>query len=123
LVGVPRGQVLEEMAMTSTFVYTVDPGQPLGTPMSIIEAMLCGAVVVGPDRPEIHELVGPELRTYRTAADIARHVEEVAAGGPSIEAAREALRQQAERHRDPAALLALHGILTDGVTGWKSRRG
>ncbi|MGD0883054.1 MAG: glycosyltransferase [Acidimicrobiales bacterium] len=121
-VNVPRAQVLEEMARTSTFVYTIDPGESLGTPMSIIEAMLCGAVVIGPDRSEIHELVGPELRAYRTPADIVSHIEAAARGGPEVEASREALRKQGEAHRDPAARLELHRILNGAVTEWKSRR-
>ncbi len=121
-VDVPRSKVLEEMARTSAFVYTVDPELPLGAPMSVIEAMLCGAVVIGPDRPEMHELVGPELRAYRAPADIVRHVEELALGGPEVDAAREALRKQGEAHRDPAARLELHRILNGAVTEWKSRR-
>jgi glycosyltransferase involved in cell wall biosynthesis len=121
-VDVARPEVLEAMARASAFVYTVDPAQPLGTPMSIIEAMLCGAVVIGPDRAEIHELVGPELRSYRTPGDIVRHVEEVASGGPAVEAARDALRLRGETHRDPPDRSALLRILNEGLTGWKSRR-
>ncbi len=121
-VDVPRPDVLEALARTSVLVYTVDPSQPLGSPMSIIEAMLCGAVVIAPDRPEIHDLVGPELRAYRTPADIVRHTEEVAAGGPEVEAARDALRLRGEAHRDPSSRAQLHRILNERLTGWKSRR-
>ena len=120
-VDLPRGEVMEAMAATSVFLYTVMDGQPLGEPMSILEAMLCGAVVVAPDRPELHQLVGPHLRTYRTAADIARHVVEVAAGGPEVESVRQALRDQGGLHRRPEDRLVLHRLLTDFVTAWKSK--
>jgi glycosyltransferase involved in cell wall biosynthesis len=121
-VNVPRDQVLEAMARTSVFVYTVAPDVPMGVPMSIIEAMLCGAVIIGPDRPEIHRLVGEELRVYTTAADIARHVEDVARGGPSVEAARAAIRQRAEQYRNPAQREQLHRIMSESLTDWKLRQ-
>jgi glycosyltransferase involved in cell wall biosynthesis len=95
----------------------------MGFPMSIVEAMLCGTIVIAPDRPEAHEIVGPELRTYRTVDDIVRHAREVAEGGPAVEAAREALRHRARRHRDPAELRRLHDLLRDGLTAWKLRQG
>jgi|GEM_PF-1276115 len=121
-VNVPRAEVLAEMARASAFVYTVVPGMPWGEPMSIIEAMLCGTVVIAPDGPEARSLVGEELRIYRTAADIAGHVEVVARGGPDVAAAREALRQRAEQHRDPYRRGQLHRLVSDGLTEWKLRR-
>jgi glycosyltransferase involved in cell wall biosynthesis len=121
-VNVPRAEVLAEMARASAFVYTLVPGTPWGEPMSIIEAMLCGTVVIAPDGPEARSLVGEELRIYRTAADIAGHVEVVARGGPDVAAAREALRQRAEQHRDPYRRGQLHRLVSDGLTEWKLRR-
>jgi glycosyltransferase involved in cell wall biosynthesis len=122
-VSVQRPDVLEEIARASALVYTLDETVPfIGYPMSIVEAMLCGTIVIGPDRPELHEIVGPELRTYRTAEDIAGHLREVESGGPDVDAAREALRRRAQRHRDPVERQRLHDTLDDLLTAWKLRQ-
>jgi len=121
-VNVRRAEVLAEMVRASAFVYAVVPGMPWGEPMSIIEAMLCGTVVIAPDGPEARSPAGEELRIYRTAADTADHVEVVARGGPDVAAAREALRQRAEQHRDRYRRGQLHRLVSDGLTEWKLRR-
>jgi len=52
--------------------------------MSIIEAMLCVTVVIAPDGRRREAWWERSLRIYRTAADIAGHVEVVARGGPDV---------------------------------------
>jgi glycosyltransferase involved in cell wall biosynthesis len=121
-VNVPRPQALAAIARASVLVYTLAPGATMGYPMSIIEAMLCGTIVVAPDRPEAHAIVGPSLRSYRDAPELVRHVREVAQGGPAVEAARRDLVQQAQRHRDPAELGRLHDALRDSLTQWRALR-
>jgi glycosyltransferase involved in cell wall biosynthesis len=118
-VNAARTDALQSMARASAFVYTLDPKANMGFPMSIIEAMLCGTIVIAPDRPEAHAIVGEHLRTYRDVDDIVRHVRDVAAGGPAIEAARAALRERAKRHRDPVELRRLHDSLRDALTEWR----
>jgi len=120
-INVPRSQAIAEIARASVLIYTLEPTSIMGFPMSIVEAMLCGTIVIAPDRPEAHAIVGEGLRTYRNADDILRHVREVAKGGPGIDASRTALRQRAARHRDPAELRRLHDALRNGLTAWKLR--
>jgi glycosyltransferase involved in cell wall biosynthesis len=120
-VNVPRSQAIAEIARASVLIYTLEPTSIMGFPMSIIEAMLCGTIVIAPDRPEAHAIVGEEIRTYRDGDDIVRHVREVAKGGPGIDASRAALRRRAARHRDPTELRRLHDALRDGLTTWKLR--
>jgi len=120
-INVPRSQAIAEIARASVLIYTLHPTSTMGFPMSIVEAMLCGTIVIAPDRPEAHAIVGNELRTYRDDEDIVRHVREVAKGGPGIDASRAALRQRAARHRDPAEMRRLHDALRDGLTRWRLR--
>jgi glycosyltransferase involved in cell wall biosynthesis len=121
-VNVPRPEVLEAMARASVLVYTLAPGGPMGYPMSIVEAMLCGTIPVAPDRPEVRAIVGPCARVYRDSADIVRHVREVAAGGHAVEFERRQLIRLAQRHRDPVELVRLHDALRDGLTAWRAER-
>jgi len=122
-VNATRCESLQAMARASALIYTLRDEETMGFPMSIVEAMLCGTVVVAPDRPEAHEIVGAELRAYRTAADIVEHVRAVTRDPAAAEASRAALRQRGERHRDPAELRRLHDALRDAVTAWKWRQG
>ena len=100
-VNVPRAEVLEHMARASALLYTLNPHECMGYPMSVVEAMLCGAIPIMPDRPEARAIVGPSARTFRDGADIVRHVREVAKGGPSVAEERRRLVELAQRHRDP----------------------
>lgn len=114
-VDVPRAASLADNARAAVLVYSLQPDQPMGYPMSIIEAMLCGTIVVAPERPESYAIVGDDVRTYRTADDIAAHVRAVLAGGPEIDAARESLRRRAARHRAPMEVRRLHDSLRAAV--------
>ena len=121
LVNVPRSDVLELMARALVLVYTLEPGGPMGFPMSVIEAMLSGAVPILPDRSESRAVVGEDVRTYRDVADIVRHVHQVAAGGPEISEERRQLRERARRHRDQGARRRLYDELRDALTEWRYR--
>ena len=121
-INVPRPLVLEAMARASVLIYTLAPGGPMGYPMSIVEAMLCGTIPIAPDRAEARAIVGPSLRAYRDSADIVRHIREVAKGGDAVEHERRALIQLAQRHRDPVELVRLHDALRDGLTEWRAKR-
>ncbi len=50
-------------------------------------------------------------------------LEEMAMGGPAVEAARESLRQRARGYRDPDQRRLLPQLISDGLTEWKQRRG
>jgi glycosyltransferase involved in cell wall biosynthesis len=121
-VNLQRSESLALMARASVLVYTLRGDSPMGMPMSIIEAMLCGTIVIAPDRPEAYAIVGDQLRAYGDVEDIVRHVRAVAATGPAIERDRAALRERAQRHRDPAELCRLHDALRDNLTAWRLRR-
>ncbi len=118
-VSVQRPVVLAQIARASVLVYSLNDDSVMGYPMSIIEAMLCGTIVIAPDRAEAREIVGEHLRTYRNADDIIRHVHEVARGGSDIATAREALRERAQRHRDPVEMHRLHDSIRDDLTQWR----
>jgi glycosyltransferase involved in cell wall biosynthesis len=121
-VNVPRSEALGHVARASVLIYTLSSDSVMGYPMSIIEAMLCGTIVIAPDRHEAHAIVGEHLRTYSTVDDIIGHVGDVAAGGPEVAAARQALRHRAQRHRDQAERQRLHDELRDGLTDWRLRQ-
>jgi glycosyltransferase involved in cell wall biosynthesis len=97
---------------TSVLVYTLRPEVGFAMPMSVVEALCAGCCVVLPDRPECREFAGPGFRGYRTADDIVRHVLEVRAGGPAIDAEREANRAWGrERFCDPELGRRFHAEL------------
>ena len=119
-INVARQDVFAVLARTAVLIYTVQPGLPLGMPMSVIEAMRAGACVVTLDSPEMRGLCGDGFRPYNTAADIVAHVREIMAGGPSIEAERQRNRQAAlRRFCDPALGKRFHEELSGAVTAWR----
>jgi len=83
-VNVLRRDVFALLTRTAIFVYTLRPEARFGMPMSIVDALCAGCAVVVPDRPEAIAFAGPDARSYKSADDIARHVEEVLTGGPAI---------------------------------------
>lgn len=122
-VNVPRQEVFELLSRTSVLLYTVTPGLPLGMPMSVIEGLCAGACVVTPDREEMRALCGAGFRPYRDAADIVRHVREIAAGGPAIAAERAANRRLGlARFCDPVHARRFHGELSAALTHWREQR-
>jgi hypothetical protein len=82
--------------------------------------MYAGASVIMPDRPESPLTGGPDCRIYRRSEDIVRHVTDVLAGGPAVEAERRANRQFVERHfADPALGTAFTAELTKALARWR----
>jgi hypothetical protein len=89
-------------------------------PMSIIEAMAAGACIVHPDREVFRHVAGPGFRGYRTIDDIVSHVDQIAAGGPDIEAERERNRQWVlDQYCDPALGSRFHRELSDALEQWR----
>jgi glycosyltransferase involved in cell wall biosynthesis len=121
-INVPRTEVLDSMARASVLLYTLNPQALMGYPMSIVEAMLCGTIPIVPDRPEARAIVGAAARTYRSGADIVRHVREVARGGPAVTEERRRLVERAQRHRDPEELGRLYAALREHLTAWRAVR-
>ncbi|HMC41317.1 MAG TPA: glycosyltransferase, partial [Acidimicrobiales bacterium] len=115
-VNMPRSEVLDLVARSSVLLYTLAPDGSMGMPMSIVEAMLAGTLVVCADRPAAHQMLGPDVRVYATADDIACQVREIEAGGPEVEAARRRLQARAERYRDPAQARRIHDVLSARIT-------
>ena len=112
-----RSQVFDLLRHTALLVYTLTPDAGFGNPSSVIEGMVAGTSVVLPDRPEVHEVFGPDIRTYRSATDIAEHARIVLRGGPDIEAERERLRGWALEHFcDPETGKRFYAELVDAVT-------
>ena len=97
-------------------VYTLKPGMGFGMPMSVIEGMTAGACVVLPDFPVVRDVFGPDVRTYRDADDIRRHVRDVLAGGPAIDAERDRLRTRAlDQFCDPELGKRFYAELVDAL--------
>jgi len=119
-VDVPHDQVIALLGRTAVVVYSKVPGGPFGMPRSIIEGMYAGASVIMPDRPESPLTGGPDCRIYRRSEDIVRHVTEVLAGGPAVEAERRANRQFVECHfADPALGTTFTAELTKALARWR----
>lgn len=122
-VNLPRADVFAILARTAVLLYTLTPEARIGMPMSVIEGLRAGACIVAPDRPEMHDLCGPGLRPYSTAADIVRQVRHVAAGGPAIEAERAANRARAlHRFCDPLLGARYHHQLATALTQWRDNQ-
>jgi glycosyltransferase involved in cell wall biosynthesis len=122
LVNASRRDSLAAMARASVMLYALRDDSLMGFPMCIVEAMLCGVIVIAPDRPEARDIVGEHLRTYRVVDDIVGHVRAVAMGGAAVAQARAELQERARRHRDPAQLRFLYDSLRDELTAWKLRQ-
>jgi len=119
-VNAERRECFELLARTSVLIYTVDEGQTIGMPMSLIEALRAGACVVHPDRPELRHVVGDGFRGYTTAADIVAHVQQIAAGGPEIEAERRGNEEWARaQFCDPVLGKRFHEELADALEEWR----
>ncbi len=120
-VDVPHDQVIDLLAHTAAVVYTKHPGGPFGMPRSIIEGMYAGTSVVMPDQPEAALVAGPNRRTYAQQDDIVRHVIEILAGGPEVEAERQFNQRFAADHfADPALATSFATQLTRAVAQWRS---
>jgi glycosyltransferase involved in cell wall biosynthesis len=124
LVDVQRSEVFGLLSETSVVLYTLDPGvRNFGNPMSIVEALCAGASIVVPDRPEAVAFAGPHPRAYRTREDIVRHVREVLAGGPKIEAEHEDNREYGRStFCDPAVGKRFFAELSEAVDRWYASR-
>jgi glycosyltransferase involved in cell wall biosynthesis len=122
-VNVPRAEVFDILARTAVLLYTLEPGNPFGNPMSIIEGLCAGASVVVPDRPEVLEFAGPRARGYRTSEDIVRHAREVLAGGPEIEDEwRENRAYGRERFCDELVAKSFFAEVTEALERWRAGR-
>ena len=120
-IDVPHDQVLELLARTAAVVYTKLPGGPFGMPRSIIEGMHAGTSVVLPARTEAALVGGPNCRTYTQPQDLVRHVIEILAGGPDVEAERQFNRRFARaRFADPALGAAFTAQLASALEAWRS---
>jgi hypothetical protein len=121
-INLVREQALALLMRTSVLVYTLLPEVGFAMPMSVVEGLSAGCCVVLPDRPECREFAGPGFRGYRTADDIVRHVLEVRAGGPAIDAEREANRAWAgERFCDPELGRRFHAELLAAMDDMRAR--
>jgi hypothetical protein len=119
----PRREVFVLLAGAAALVYTLDPGQTFGMPMSVVEGLCAGASVILPDRPEAREFAGPHGRFYRTADDIVRHAREALAGGPAVEAEREGNREHGLRSFcDPSLGKRFFAELAEALDRWRWTR-
>jgi len=74
---VPRGEMAALMANAGIYLHTINPpeaefGAPIGMPISIAEAMACGAYVLVRDLPELRAYVGNGGASYADIDEAAR---------------------------------------------------
>lgn len=119
-----REDVLALLSRTAASIYTLRPDIRFGMPMSIVDALCAGCSVVVPDRPEALEFAGPDARPYRTAADIARHVHEVLAGGLAVRAEWERnIEYGRRRFCDQDAPVRFNAELREGLARVRAAQG
>jgi glycosyltransferase involved in cell wall biosynthesis len=119
-VDLPHDQVLALLSKTAAVVYTNRPEEPFGMPTSVIEGMYAATSVILPARPESALVAGPRRRTYVEAGDIVRHVTEILAGGPRIDAERAFNREFARtRFADPDLATTFAAQLATAVARWR----
>jgi glycosyltransferase involved in cell wall biosynthesis len=121
-INIPRPEVLSLMAESSALLYTLARGARMGSPMSVVEAMLCGTIPVLPDRDESRAMVGDGARTYADRAELTAHVRAIARGGDDIDEERRKLIRNAQRYRDPDVLGGLHKTLQNLLSQWRAQR-
>lgn len=120
-VDVPHDQILDLLTRTAIVVHAAVPGEPLGMPRSIIEGMCAGASVVLRAGSEASLVAGRGCRTYTGSGAIVRHVTQVLAGGPDIDAERRFNRHFAwTEFADPVHASSFAGQLADALTGRRS---
>jgi glycosyltransferase involved in cell wall biosynthesis len=62
-----HAQVDELMRAAGVYLHTFGFVQPFGMPISIAEALACGAIVLARDHPDVRAYAGPHARYYRDA--------------------------------------------------------
>jgi len=123
LLDLPRETMLELLADAAAVVYVPGDAARFRPSMTVVEALCSGACVVVPDRPEFASFAGSHARRFRTAADVARHVQEICAGGPVIEAEHVANRAFAhERFAAPPVVQRFVEELLDGLDHVRERQ-
>lgn len=123
-INATRDEVFAALRSASVCVYTLTPGQRIGMPMSVVEALRAGACVIHPDDPAMRAVLGESWRPYRTVDDIVRHAREVLQGGPAIDAERARNEEWARRtFCDPELGKRLHEELVQAVSGWLLKAG
>lgn len=123
-VNLARAEVFDLLARTSVLLYTLDDGERIGMPMSIIEALRAGCCILHPDRPELRHVAGPGFRGYQDLDDLLAQVHEIAAGGETIEEERRRNEAWArERYCDPALGARFFDELSDALEHWRFRVG
>jgi glycosyltransferase involved in cell wall biosynthesis len=98
----------ELVAEAGIYVHTFGFVEPFGMPVSIIESLACGALVLARDCPEARDYAGPHSLYYSTADEAAALIN--ATCGWSKSAWQEQARQSvafAQRYADDAVLAAI----------------
>jgi spore maturation protein CgeB len=83
----------------------------------VFDALACAAPLVSDDLPELHELFGPAVRTYRTVDELRRAVDEVLSDPEAARRRAGVGRERVLAHhtfdhraRELLAHLAAHGL-------------
>ena len=70
-------EIAEMTAKAGIYLHTFGFQQPFGMPVSVIESLACGAVVIERDCPEARSYAGPNSLYYTTAAEAAALLREM----------------------------------------------
>ena len=115
-IDLPNDLIVAMLARTAAVVYTKVSEGPFGMPRSIIEGMFAKTSTVLPAGPEAQLVAGPTCRTYERPEGIVSHVTEILAGGPAVDAEREANHAFAASHfADPALATAFYDQLANAA--------
>ena len=120
-VNMPYDEVQSNLAEHGVLISSIEPGQPIGQPRSIIEGALAGIPLVVPDHPGTRGIVG-ECGRYYTAGDTASMTEAIRAAleAPMSVGDRRALAARVRRvHAAPDVFADWAASLSDAVSTWR----
>jgi hypothetical protein len=120
-VDMPYDEVQSRLAVHGALVYSIEPGEPIGQPRSVIEGALAGIPLVVPEHPGTRGLVG-SCAHYFDAGDPASMAQAIRAAldaPASLSGRQELAARVRRRHAFPEVFEAWANSLTDAFVGWR----
>ncbi len=124
LCDVSNHTVIRTLTSASSLLYYGSSNHPIGNPRSVVEAWLCGAIPVMPDKPEVRAFAGDHARYYSDASQAVELIRMLNDGGVELAKERTANMDQArERYASAAALNQFSSEIRTSYLKWSERRG
>jgi glycosyltransferase involved in cell wall biosynthesis len=114
-------EVQSRLARHGVLVYSIEFGQPIGQPRSIIEGALAGIPLVVPDDPGTRGIVGCCAHYYNAgdAASMAEAIRTALDAPFSFEDRQELAARVRRAHAAPDVFASWARSLDDAVTSWR----